>query len=313
MTDASRRERDPAGGGYGGLPKSPCGFSAMEGLTKPPRFAAHLGVRAPDRPLFRELAGSTDVQTQLAFVARQGFAGISDNFLLLRSPGEQTAIGRYAQELGLEFGSFVHDPLRWNHPIWTQTGRTGRATLRAALAESLAAAGRVEARTVSCVTGRDADRAFALQLRAMADNLAWAAEHAARAGVTLCIETTHPSFAPGALIERFDDALQILRHVDHAAVRLNLDIGHLALHGEDILPAIALSRGSIGMVQLADVPGRVEPGAGTLDWPPIFEALRECGYSGLLELELEPLEEGAAGERALLQRLSAFSSPALRR
>jgi sugar phosphate isomerase/epimerase len=276
------------------------------------RFAAHLGVRAPDRPLFRKLAGSADPLAQLAFIAGQGFAGASDNFGLLRGEDEQRAIGAEAARLGLEIGSVVHDPLAWNAPTWTQTGATARQGIAERLAASLAGAGRLGSRTLNCVTGHDPQRPRAVQLEAMADNLGFAGDLAARAGVILCIEATHPAFAPGALVESLDDALLVAERAAQPAVRLNFDVGHLALHGLDVVEAIGRSARLIGMVQVADVPGRVEPGAGVLPWPAIFQALEASGYEGLVELELEPALPGAEGETALLRRLRALAplSPA---
>ena len=103
----------------------------------------------------------------------------------------------------------------------------------------------------------------------------------------------------------------MVRAAAHPHVRLDLDLGHVALHGGDPVAAIAEAHGLIGMVQVADVPGRVEPGAGTLDWPTILAALDEV-YSGLVELELEPAGTGAAGEHAMLSRLArlGLGSPA---
>lgn len=272
-----------------------------------PRLAGHLGVRGPDAPLFRHLAASPRSADQIDFLARHGFAGVSDNYLLLREPDVQARIGQLVHEHGLEMASFVHNPLAWNQPTWNTSGPTTRTALSEALAASLAAAERSGSRTLSVVTGRT-DAPHADQIRIMAEHLHFAADRAATAGVVLCIETTHPAFAPGLLIERLDDALAVVEAADHPHVQLNFDIGHLALLGEDVLAAITRSAGKIGMVQAADVPGanqigRIEPGAGVLNWPAIFTALEKAGYTGLIELELEPAAPGPDGERALLERV----------
>ena len=267
------------------------------------RLAGHLGVRAPDRPLFRSLAGSGDPLRQVEFLAELGFGGVFDNYLVLRPPAEQAAIGDAAARLGLKMGSLVHDPLAWNRPTWSAPGELARASLGRALEQSLEAAARAGSRTINCVTGRNSAIDDRAQLSAMLDNLRWAGDRTAAQGVTLCIEATHPAFAPGLLVERLDDALALVEGVGHTHIRLNLDVGHAALHGDDVVSAISTAAGRIGMVQLADVPGRVEPGAGTLDWSAILGALDEVGYGGLLELELEPVGEGEAGERAMLDRL----------
>lgn len=264
------------------------------------RLAGHLGVRAPDLPLFRHLAGSGDPLAQIALLADLGFAGAADNFLTLRPAGSQTAIGEALARHGMEMGSFVHDPAHWDRPTWSAPDREA---LGAALAVSLEAAARSGSRTLNCITGLDPARDRPAQIACMADNLAWAGDRAAAYGVALCVEATHPAFAPGLLIERAAEALRLVERVDHPHVRLNVDIGHIAMHGDDVEAAIRAGVGRLGMVQAADAPGRIDPGAGRLDWPAILAGLQEAGYAGLIELEFEPMEPGVEGERALLARL----------
>ena len=64
----------------------------------------------------------------------------------------------------------------------------------------------------------------------------------------------------------------------------------------------------VGLVQAADVPGRVDLGAGTLDWPGILRWVRDRGYRGLIEIEHLPLEDSAAGEQRLLERLTVVDA-----
>lgn len=262
-----------------------------------PRLAGHLGVRAADAPLLPAIAGSADPIAQIALFAALGFAGVADNYLVLRAPGLQARIGEAVAGHGLEMGGFVHDPLRWNAPAWIDGSALD------ALDATLAAAARSGSRTATCVTGRLPAMDLAAQHQAMAANLARAADRAGRAGVMLCVEATHPAFAPGLLIERLSQAIAVVRAADHPFVRIDLDLGHVALHGDDPVAAIEAVGRLIGMVQIADVPGRVEPGAGTLVWRAIFAALAEAGFTGLAELELEPAGQGEAGERAMLARL----------
>jgi sugar phosphate isomerase/epimerase len=266
------------------------------------RWAGHLGVSAPDRPLFPHLAGSSDPLRQIALLAELGLAGVCDNYLSLRPAAEQATIGEALARSGLEMGSFVHDPAHWNLPVWSGA----RDAVAAALAASLDAAARSGSRTINVITGRDLALAAEEQRRRMADNLAWAGDRAGKAGVALCIEATHPAVAPGLLLERVGDALALLDQIDHPFVRLNLDTGHIAMHGDDVVATIRAAGRRIGMVQTADMPSRIAPGAGTLDWPAIFAALDAVGYDGLLELEFELADTGEAGERALLGRLAGL-------
>ncbi|MBP8232519.1 MAG: TIM barrel protein [Rhizorhabdus sp.] len=262
------------------------------------RFAGHLGVRGPDAPLLQHMAGSADPLEQIRLMADLGFAGIFDNYLLLRDEADQARIGAELRRLNMDMGSFVHDPLRWDQPAWID------GTALASLDRTIAAAARSGAASVTCITAGSGDPAA--DRRAMADMLRRAAERLSPEGPMLCVEATHPAFAPGLLIEQVEDALEVVRMANHPKVRLALDLGHGALHGRDPVELIRLAAGLIGNVQIADLPGRVEPGAGSLDWPSIFAALDAAGYGGLLELECEPLEKEEAGERAMVARLAGL-------
>ena len=273
-----------------------------------PRWAGHLGLRAPDRPLLRYLAGSGDPVVQIALLAEVGFSGVQDNFLCTRSIEEQARIGAALSRHGLRMGSFVHDPMHWNAPRWSAEHEAGREMIASALDVSIAAAGRVGARLATCITGFDPVRLRDRQLRAMTQNLAHVAEQAQAAGLTLCVEVTNPSRVPDMLVERLDDALAMVEAVAHPAVALMFDVGHLAMNGEEPLAAIERARGWIAGVQAADLPDRIDLGAGRLDWPAILQGLEAAGYDGLIELEHEPIELSEAGERALLQRLGTLEA-----
>jgi len=274
------------------------------------RFAAHLGLRAPDLPLFLHLGGDADPVGQVELLADLGFAGAQDNYLTLRTPEMQSRIGDTIARRGMVMGSFVHDPLHWNQPCWSGDA----AALDRAFETTLAAAQRSGSRRVNCVTGFDSTRSRADQLLAMGRNLRRAADRAAKTGIVLCIEVTNPVYLPGMLIESLDEAVRLIDAIDHPAVRLMFDTGHLAMNGENIPAIIKTHARRIGAVQVADVAKngatRVDLGAGKLDWPPILRALRDIGYGGLLEVEHQPLDDSREGEVALLARLRAVDARA---
>ena len=71
-------------------------------------------------------------------------------------------------------------------------------------------------------------------------------------------------------------------------VRLLFDIYHLAVNGDDVDAAIDATAGRIGHVQIADAPGRNEPGTGTLDIDYYLGRLAATGYGGWIGLEYKP-------------------------
>jgi hydroxypyruvate isomerase len=269
------------------------------------RYATHLGLLAPDAPMFRHSARSVAVEDQIAYLAGIGFAGVQDNFLKLRSADEQERIGRAAERHGLEVGSFNNNPLSWDQPLWSATDHDSRMRLEGDLADSIAVARRTGARRAVCVTGRDPARSQREQLGAMADNLARFADAAARADVILHVEPVAATRFPQLLVNSLADAVEIVGAVDHPAVRLQFDIAHVAEQDGAVFERLRDCWSLVGLVQAADVPGRVDLGAGTLDWPPMLRWIRAQGYAGLIELEHLPLDDSADGEQRLLERLRA--------
>jgi hydroxypyruvate isomerase len=139
-----------------------------------------------------------------------------------------------------------------------------------------------------------------------------AAPYAEDAGVTLLLENLNSRVDHvGTYLDHTTDALAAVRDVASPNVRVLYDLYHSVVMEErpgDLL------RGSADLVthlQIADHPGRHEPGSGTVDWPGHLRAVLETGYSGTLGLEYSPSTGdslAAAGRtRDLVTRLDSAS------
>jgi hydroxypyruvate isomerase len=121
------------------------------------------------------------------------------------------------------------------------------------------------------------------------DNLAFAASVAARIGATILIEPlSGPKPYP---LRTADDVVAVVQRV-RAAGATNVgwlcDLFHLATNDDDISAAIAAHHGDIAHVQIADAPGRGEPGSGSVDFERYLGELQQVGYSGWVGLEYNP-------------------------
>ena len=266
--------------------------------------AGHLGLSSPDRPMLAHLARSTSPLDQLDALADHGFRGVQDLFLKVRSPAEQAAMADRMAARSLALSSFGGDPMHWNKPLWSTQDDVGRDALRASVAASAELATRVGGGGAVCVAGFDDQRPRPAQLAAMTENLKRHAEEAARSGLTLLVEPIAPSRIPGLLLDRLEDAVDMVRAVAMPSVRLLFDTGHVAMMGHDVPAAFAFCASDTGLIQFADIPGRVDPGLGELDWPAILHALRD--YEGMIELEFEPADPSTGGEMQMLTRLRAL-------
>jgi hydroxypyruvate isomerase len=125
-------------------------------------------------------------------------------------------------------------------------------------------------------------------LAALIENVAHAAEMASHQKVDLLIEPLNKIDWPGLLIGSTEDALHVLRAVGRNNVGLQLDLYHVAMQGESLLESIRTAAPYLRHVQFADVPGRHEPGTGTLPLRQAFRLLKQLEYSGWVGAEYVP-------------------------
>jgi hydroxypyruvate isomerase len=90
---------------------------------------------------------------------------------------------------------------------------------------------------------------------------------------------------PGVPFARAEEALALVSAVDHPRLRLNLDLYHAQIGEGNLIELCRKCLPWIGEVQVADVPGRFEPGTGEVNWPGIARALEAMGYAGPVAME----------------------------
>ncbi len=114
-------------------------------------------------------------------------------------------------------------------------------------------------------------------------------------GITLVLEPVNVRVDhPGSLLDRTAEGVYVARGVDSPFFGVLYDIYHSAVEGEDMAAELAAAGDIVKYVQLADAPGRGEPGTGDLDWPDRLRILRGAGYDGPIGLEYYPTTESAA-------------------
>ena len=127
------------------------------------------------------------------------------------------------------------------------------------------------------------------QRGAVVDGLRRAAPIAERHGVTLLIENLNSRVDHvGHYLDTTPEALWIVEAVDHPSVRMLYDLYHSVVMGERPQEVLADRLDLVAHVQIADVPGRHEPGTGTIDWRGVLAWLSERAYRGRLGLEYVP-------------------------
>ncbi|MDQ2758512.1 MAG: TIM barrel protein [Actinomycetota bacterium] len=121
------------------------------------------------------------------------------------------------------------------------------------------------------------------------ENLALAAAAAARVGATVLVEpVSGPKPYPLRTAADAVTVVDAVRGDGHANVGFLLDLFHLANNGDDPAEAIRTHADRIEHVQVADWPGRGEPGSGGLDLDGLLQAVSDTGYAGWVGLEYKP-------------------------
>lgn len=143
---------------------------------------------------------------------------------------------------------------------------------------------------INCIAGRREAGADEALLRAtLVDNLRHAADALAPAGRQVLIEPLNSRDTPDFLVDRSATALQLLDAADRPNLGLQYDIYHAQVMEGDLAWTLAQHLPRIGHIQLADNPGRHQPGTGEINFPFLFAHLHKLGYEGWIGCEYVPL------------------------
>jgi hydroxypyruvate isomerase len=124
-------------------------------------------------------------------------------------------------------------------------------------------------------------------------------------GITLVLEPVNIRVDhPGALLDRTSEAVYVARGVGSPFFGVLYDLYHSTVEGEDVAAELANAGDLIKYVQLADAPGRGEPGTGSIDWAARLGDLRASGYDGPIGLEYYP-QTASAESVKLIQQFAA--------
>ncbi len=119
-------------------------------------------------------------------------------------------------------------------------------------------------------------------------NLRFAAAALAEAAITLVTEPINTRDIPGFYLCRSDQALAIIDEVGAPNLALQYDVYHMLIMEGDLAPTIERHLDRIAHVQIADTPGRHEPGTGEINYPFLFDHLDRLGYEGWIGCEYKP-------------------------
>ena len=141
--------------------------------------------------------------------------------------------------------------------------------------------------------------------KTVVENLRLAARELEAAGLRLLIEPINTFDIPGFFLTRTDQALKILDEVDSGNLFVQYDIYHAQRMEGELGNTLTKQLARIGHIQLADNPGRGEPGTGEINYPWLFQHIDALGYDGWIGCEYKPRAttvEGLGWREALTKK-----------
>jgi hydroxypyruvate isomerase len=240
-----------------------------------PRYAANLTMLWPE----------LDVYDRFRAAADAGFGRVEILFV------HQLDIARVEQllrEHHLELVLFDPSPGNWEageRGLMSLPGREDEfvETIR----EAVAIAQRLGVKRLNALAGAGSV-AHELAYQTALKNLRAAADLAEPAGITLLIEPINTVDMPGYFTSSVELGVQLVQAADRDNVRLQLDQYHVGMMGGDARQALRAYFSLVEHVQIADVPGRHQPGTGSQPIPEFLADLDALGYSGSVGLEYRP-------------------------
>lgn len=242
-----------------------------------PRFAAHLGY------LFTE----TPLENRFAAAAAGGFGAVEHpspySFGVDRFAG-------LAQEHGLAVAQVAApsgDPARGEKGFACLPDRT--AEFRESVLMGVAAAQTLSCPYLHIMPGVLPNGATRDELRqTYLHNLETAAHHCSMSGLTVLIEAISDETVPGFYVNDPRFAAELVTELRQPNVRLLFDAYHAAVKDVDPVAFCRAHLDLIGHLQIADHPGRHEPGSGAIPYPAFFDLLDRQGYRGWVGCEYKP-------------------------
>jgi len=119
-------------------------------------------------------------------------------------------------------------------------------------------------------------------------NLQFAGKAFAKHGISVLIEAINTRDIPGFYLNYSAQAFDIMHYANVPNLAFQYDIYHMQIMEGDLAPTIEKHLSNIGHMQLADTPGRHEPGTGEINYPFLFDFIDRVGYEGWIGCEYRP-------------------------
>jgi hydroxypyruvate isomerase len=187
---------------------------------------------------------------------------------------------------------------------------SGAAEFMAQATAQMKAAKELESPQINLKSGNRIDSVSrSVQHAASVENLKRAADLAAASQVQIVVEPIDPLENPNMYLTSVSEAFEIIRAVDSPQVRVLYDFYHEQRAYGNLIEKLEQNIDLVGLVHIADVPGRHEPGTGEIDYANIYRKLGQLKYNKFIAMEFYPTQDPVATLRkARLDAQQAMSA-----
>jgi len=257
---------------------------------------------APELGQFKHHAGEDPID-QIKFMHEQGFRAFFDNGLMGKSPDLQEKIAQAAAQYEMMIGPFVAEA-QFGQRTFVMPSRSVKNQLVSKMKQAVETAKRTGARWALVVPGQyDQSLEWDYQTANVVENLKYCAEVCEPAGLTIVIEPLNPKSHPGLFLTKISQAFQICQAVGSPACMIVNDLFHQQITEGNLIHNIDAAYSRIAAFHIGDVPGRMEPTTGEINYQNIFRHLYQKKYEGVLCMEHGTSKPGKEGE---LARIAAY-------
>ena len=167
---------------------------------------------------------------------------------------------------------------------------------RAGVAKGIAYAKTLGVPQLNCLAGKvPANASEDVVRRTFVDNLRFAATALKEAGLKLLVEPINNYDVPGFWLNNTPKAISVLDEVGADNLFVQYDIYHAQRYEGELAATMSKYLPRIAHIQIADNPGRNEPGTGEINYPFLFAHLQRIGYEGHVGAEYKPAATTEAG------------------
>lgn len=167
-------------------------------------------------------------------------------------------------------------------PSWAEEFRAG-------VAKAVTYAKALGTPRLNCLAGK-APQGVAEEVlrRTLVENLRFAADELAKEGLVLLVEFINLKDIPGFYLHTSAQTLELIAEANRPNLFMQYDVYHAQREEGELAATLRAHMPRIGHIQIADTPGRHQPGTGEINYPFLFDEIDRLGYAGYVGLEYVP-------------------------